>query len=85
MGTILCRVAFTGAAPFGNYFCAYKYRAVYDRLYPDFIIGSSHFNMDPYEPDYREAYGEEEGLDQFFRVSLNRVRRLYDAFDSYVP
>lgn len=51
----------------------------------DFIIGSSHFvtGMDPYESDYWETYGEEEGLDKFFRVSLSRVRHLWDTFDSF--
>lgn len=51
----------------------------------DFIIGSSHFvtGMDPYDSDYWEMYGEEDGLEKFFKVSLSRVRCLYDTFDSY--
>ena len=51
----------------------------------DFIIGSSHFvmGMDPYDSDYWETYGEEDGLEQFFKVSLSRVRNLYDTFDSF--
>lgn len=51
----------------------------------DFIIGSSHFvtGMDPYELSYWEHYGEEKGLEEFFKVSLNRARNLYDVFDSF--
>lgn len=51
----------------------------------DFVIGSSHFvdNMDPYYPDYWEKAGEQAGLERFFQVSLERVRRLSDVFDSY--
>lgn len=51
----------------------------------DFIIGSSHFvtGMDPYEPAYWERYGEEDGLEEFFKISLSRVQNLYEVFDSF--
>lgn len=39
--------------------------------------------MDPYELSYWEHYGEERGLEEFFKVSLNRARNLYDVFDSF--
>lgn len=51
----------------------------------DFIIGSSHFvtRMDPYEPTYWDKYGEENGLAEFFKVSLSRVQNLSETFDSF--
>lgn len=51
----------------------------------DYVIGSSHFvdRTDPYYPEYWESHGEKEGLEKFFQVSLERVQKLYWAFDSY--
>lgn len=61
----------------------YLYRTVSE--YPfDFIIGSSHFihGMDPYEREYFEGRPERDAYEEFFRVSLERVREL-DCFDVY--
>lgn len=51
----------------------------------DFILGSSHFvaGMDPYDLAYWEQYGVENGLEEYFKASLNRVRNLCDVFDSF--
>ena len=53
--------------------------------YPfDFIIGSTHFidGMDPYEREYFDGRSERAAYEEFFRVSLERVRQL-DCFDVY--
>lgn len=53
--------------------------------YPfDFIIGSSHFvkGLDPYEPEYFKGRTVREAFEEFFSVSLKRVREL-DSFDVY--
>ncbi len=65
-----------------------EYLTQFDRLYGnefDFIIGSSHFvdRTDPYDPPYWEKAGVRRGMERFFEVSLARVRRLCDVFDSY--
>lgn len=51
----------------------------------DFILGSSHFvaGMDPYDPAYWEQYGTEKGLEEYFKASLSRVRKLSGVFDSF--
>lgn len=51
----------------------------------DFIIGSSHYlrQMDPYNRDYWETLGEKGGLEEFFRISLERVQRFCHLFDSF--
>lgn len=51
----------------------------------DFIIGSSHFirSQDPYYPSFWENCGSKKGLEDFFDLSLKRVRALHPVFDSW--
>lgn len=48
----------------------------------DFIIGSSHFinGLDPFERKYFENRSEREAYEEYFRVSLKRIKEL-DCFD----
>jgi histidinol-phosphatase (PHP family) len=65
-----------------------EYLKLFSREYGsafDFIIGSSHFveKCDPYYPEYWEKQGESEGFSAFFEVSMNRVFKFSDCFDSF--
>lgn len=50
----------------------------------DFIIGSTHLvdNIDPYYPEYWEAYGEETGIRHYYEVTYENICQGFD-FDVY--
>lgn len=55
------------------------------KTYPfDFIIGSTHLvdNIDPYYPEYWEAYGEESGIRHYYEVTYENICQGFD-FDVY--
>lgn len=53
--------------------------------YPfDFVIGSTHLvnNIDPYYPEYWEAYGEKEGIHLYYETTYKNILKKFD-FDVY--
>lgn len=55
------------------------------KSYPfDFIIGSTHLidNIDPYYPEYWEAYGEENGIRHYYEITYENICQNFD-FDVY--
>lgn len=55
------------------------------KTYPfDFVIGSTHLveNMDPYYPEYWEAFGEEKGILRYYETTLENIKTGFD-FDVY--
>ena len=55
------------------------------KTYPfDFVIGSTHLveNMDPYYPEYWEAFGEEKGILRYYETTLENIKAGFD-FDVY--
>lgn len=49
----------------------------------DFIIGSTHIvdDMDPYYPEYHEAYPGKKGIERYFQVTAENIRA-FTGFDS---
>ena len=50
----------------------------------DFVIGSTHLvdNIDPYNSEYWETYGEEKGIRHYYETTLQNIREGFD-FDVY--